>query len=147
MELSECLDLAAVSERLPFFHFPIDCVPQRTYLIKGEYSSIHPFALKGRFVTFLQNKRMSTIVKTKSCGEVLRVEVGATWVGSIQQTFTPLQEALKGAENGYFQFGGSTVILLFERYRVKFSDDHLGNTRDSIETYVLMGDKIATITR
>ncbi|MDR0679488.1 MAG: archaetidylserine decarboxylase [Puniceicoccales bacterium] len=128
-----------------YFHFPVDCIPQRTYLINGEYSSIHPFAMKGKFATFLQNKRMSTVLQTKLCGQILMIEIGATCVGSIQQTFTPFQEALKGAEKGYFQFGGSTVILLFERDRIKFSEDLLANTQDGIETYVMMGDKIAII--
>ncbi|MDR2435753.1 MAG: archaetidylserine decarboxylase [Puniceicoccales bacterium] len=126
------------------FHFPVDCVPQRTYLIDGEYSSIHPLAMRGRFVTFLQNKRMSTLLQTKLCDEILMVEVGATCVGSIRQTFVPFQETLKGAEKGYFQFGGSTVILLFKRGSLKFSEDLLKNTKDGIETYILMGDSIAT---
>ncbi|MDR1255736.1 MAG: archaetidylserine decarboxylase [Puniceicoccales bacterium] len=128
-----------------YFHFPVDCVPQRTYLINGQYSSVHPFAMQGRFATFLENKRMSTILQTKSCGDVLMVEIGATCVGSICQTFIPFQETIKGSEKGYFQFGGSTVILLFEKGRVKFSDDLLANTQDGIETYVLMGDQIATM--
>jgi len=62
------------------------------------------------------------------------VEIEATCVGSIQQKFRPLQEVEKGAEKGYFQFGGSTVILLFERHRIKFSDDLLGKTRDGTES-------------
>jgi phosphatidylserine decarboxylase len=127
-----------------YFHFPVDCVPQRTYLIDGEYSSVHPIAMKGRFAAFLQNKRMSTVLETKLCGEILMVEVGATCVGSIRQTFIPLQEAQKGVEKGYFQFGGSTVILLFRRGTLKFSEDLIKNTKDGIETYVLMGDSIAT---
>jgi phosphatidylserine decarboxylase len=128
-----------------YFHFPVDCVPQRTYLIDGEYSSIHPIAMKGRFSTFLQNKRMSTLLKTKLCSEILMVEVGATFVGSIRQTFVPFQKALKGEEKGYFQFGGSTVILLFKKGVLKFSEDLLKNTKDGIETYILMGDSIATM--
>jgi phosphatidylserine decarboxylase len=127
------------------FHFPLDCVPDRTFLLNGEYSSIHPLAMKGRFATFVQNKRMSTLLKTKFCGSVLMVEIGATCVGSIKQTFIPFQEVTKGDEKGYFEFGGSTVILLFEKNRINFSDDLLKNTQDGIETYILMGDAIANI--
>lgn len=58
-----------------------------------------------------------------------------------------LQNALKGAEKGYFQFGGSTGILLFERHMVTISDDLLGNMRDGIETCVLNVNKISTIAR
>ena len=48
-------------------------------------------------------------------GTVVVIPVGATMVGSIHFT-APMNEPLrKGAELGYFSFGGSTVIVLFER--------------------------------
>ncbi|MDR0742544.1 MAG: archaetidylserine decarboxylase [Puniceicoccales bacterium] len=127
------------------FHFPIACVPNKTFLINGEYSSIHPVAMKGMVDTFLRNKKMSTLLHTKNCGNILMVEIGAMCVGSIQQTFVPKKTTLKGEEKGYFEFGGSTVILIFENGRVQFSDDILENTASGIETYVLMGDEVATI--
>jgi phosphatidylserine decarboxylase len=52
---------------------------------------------------------------------------------------------LGGTEKGYFGFGGSTVISIFEKERVKFSNDILDNTANGVETYVLMGDEVATI--
>jgi phosphatidylserine decarboxylase len=125
------------------FHFPFDCVPQKTYLINGSYASVHPFAMGGRVSVFLQNKRMSTVLQTALCGDILMIEIGATCVGSIRQTFAPFRSAMKGEEKGYFEFGGSTVILLFEKNKIEFSEDLLRNTRDGIETYVLMGDTIA----
>ncbi|MDR2432879.1 MAG: archaetidylserine decarboxylase [Puniceicoccales bacterium] len=127
------------------FHFPIACVPNKTFLIRGEYSSIHPMAMNGMIDTFLRNKKTSTLLCTKNCGNILMVEIGAICVGSIQQTFVPKKPALKGDEKGYFEFGGSTVILIFENGRVQFSDDILENTASGVETYVLMGDEVATI--
>ena len=73
------------------------------------------------------------------------IEIGSTGVGTIQQTFTPEKEVLKGDEKGYFEFGGSTVILIFENGRVRFSEDLLENTSNGLETYVLMGDEVASI--
>ncbi|MDR1232715.1 MAG: archaetidylserine decarboxylase [Puniceicoccales bacterium] len=127
------------------FHFPTACVPDKTFLIKGEYSSVHPTAMNGVVDTFLRNKKTSTLLHTENCGDILMVEIGATCVGSIQQTFVPKRSALKGDEKGYFEFGGSTVILIFENGRVQFSDDILENTASGVETYVLMGDEVATI--
>ncbi|MDE6432313.1 MAG: archaetidylserine decarboxylase, partial [Opitutales bacterium] len=127
------------------FCFPIDCEPQMTYLINGSYLSVNPIAMKGSLKTFLENKRMSTLLCTKTCGNILMVEIGGTCVGSIKQTFSPFKKALKGQEKGYFEFGGSTVLLLFEHEKVKFADDILENTMNGIETYVLMGDSIATV--
>lgn len=127
------------------FHFPIACVPDKTFLINGDYLSVHPIAMKGDVSIFLQNKRMSTILHSKACGDILMIEIGSTGVGTIQQTFTPEKEVLKGDEKGYFEFGGSTVILIFENGRVRFSEDLLENTSNGLETYVLMGDEVASI--
>jgi phosphatidylserine decarboxylase len=101
--------------------------------------------MKGDVSVFLQNKRMSTILHSKACGDILMIEIGSTGVGTIQQTFTPEKEVLKGDEKGYFEFGGSTVILIFENGRVRFSEDLLENTSNGLETYVLMGDEVASI--
>ncbi|MDR2603380.1 MAG: archaetidylserine decarboxylase [Puniceicoccales bacterium] len=127
------------------FHFPIACVPNKTFLIRGEYSPIHPMAMNGMIDTFLRNKKTSTLLHTENCGNILMVEIGAMCVGSIRQTFVPKKPVLKGDEKGYFEFGGSTVILIFENGRVQFSDDILENTASGVETYVLMGDEVATI--
>lgn len=127
------------------FCFPIDCTPQMTYLINGSYLSVNPFAMKGRFRTYLENKRMSTLLRTKNCGNILMIEIGATCVGSIKQIFSPFTNVLKGQEKGYFEFGGSTILLLFERGRIKFDHDLLENTLNGIETYTLMGDSIGNV--
>jgi phosphatidylserine decarboxylase len=66
-----------------------------------------------------------TAYEIRQFGEVLYIEVGATAVGSIQQTFTPEKMVLKGEEKGYFAFGGSTVLLLFEKDRIQFDKDLL----------------------
>jgi len=46
-------------------------------------------------------------------------------------------------EKGYFKFGGSTVLLLFERGRVRIDKDLLTNTKNNLETSVKMGERIA----
>ncbi|MDR1401857.1 MAG: phosphatidylserine decarboxylase [Puniceicoccales bacterium] len=127
------------------FHFPVACVPGKTFLVNGEYAAVHPIAMAGKMNAFLENKRMSTLLHTDICGDILMIEIGSTCVGTIKQTFAPDKPALKGQEKGYFKFGGSTVILIFEKGRVKFSADVLDNTSRGMETYVLMGDEIATI--
>jgi phosphatidylserine decarboxylase len=127
------------------FHFPVTCTPEKTFLMEGELASVHPMAMGGRVKTYLRNRRMSTLLHTDSCGDILMVEIGATAIGSIRQTFATNKLTLKGAEKGYFEFGGSTVIVIFEGGRVKFSEDILENTANGVETYALMGDEIGTI--
>jgi len=51
----------------------------------------------------------------------------------------------KGDEKGYFEFGGSTVVLVFQKGKIRFDEDLLRNTREGFETKIFMGEKIGTI--
>ena len=51
----------------------------------------------------------------------------------------------KGDEKGYFTFGGSTVITLFEPGCVTFAEDLVAQSAKGIELYARMGDRMATI--
>lgn len=72
------------------------------------------------------------------------MEVGATCVGSIIQTYNPNTKISKGSEKGYFKFGGSTVILFFKENTIKIDDDILTQTKLGYETSVIMGETIGT---
>jgi phosphatidylserine decarboxylase len=49
-------------------------------------------------------------------------------------------ETIKRAEElGYFQFGGSTVLLLFEPGTMVFDDDLVENSNGALETLVSVG--------
>ena len=48
----------------------------------------------------------------------------------------------RGDEKGNFAFGGSTIVLITEKNAVKPDEDILNNSREGIETRVLMGEKI-----
>ena len=67
-------------------------------------------------------------------------------VGSIIQTYQDNSQVVKGEEKGYFAFGGSTLVLFFEKGKVKLADDLLENTRKGYETAVFMGENIASKT-
>jgi phosphatidylserine decarboxylase len=71
---------------------------------------------------------------------VLLVEIGATNVGSIVQTHVPGERAEKGGEKGYFEFGGSMVITLFEPGTVQLAADLLEHSAAGRELYARMGD-------
>ena len=124
------------------FHFPVSGTPGKTRLINGPLFSVSPIAL-GKNLTYLwENKRTVTEIKTDTMGTVLMLEIGATCVGSIQQTYqtdTPVQ---KGEEKGYFAFGGSSTITVFESGQVKLSADLLKNSAQQIETYARIGDEM-----
>ena len=63
-------------------------------------------------------------------------------VGGIKQTYIPDSNIKKGEEKGYFFFGGSTCILVFEKGKIQIDKDLLENTKNGIETKVYMGEQI-----
>ena len=72
------------------------------------------------------------------------VEIGATNVGSTEYTFAPGSPVAKGAEKGYFRFGGSAVLTLFAPGRVTLASDLLATTAEGLELYAKMGERLGT---
>jgi len=124
------------------FHFPADGIPSETKKIKGFLYSVSPIALKQNMRIFLENKREYSTLKTTEFGDILLCDVGATLTGSIIQTYTENQPVKKGEEKGHFAFGGSTVVVLFEKGKVTIDADLLENTKKGFETTVEMGETI-----
>jgi phosphatidylserine decarboxylase len=125
------------------FHFPVAGIAGKTRLINGPLFSVSPIALSRNLSYLWQNKRTITAIKTESLGTVLMLEIGATCVGSIHQTFTPGQRVEKGQEKGYFAFGGSSTITLFEPGTVELSADLEDYSSRQIELYARMGSELA----
>lgn len=124
------------------FHFPCAGVPGEPRLINGALYSVSPIALRRNIEYLVQNKRKLTELETKAFGSVACFEVGATNVGTIVHTFVPGRLAKKGEEKGVFKFGGSCVITLFQAGRIRFDPDLVEHSRDNLETYARMGDRM-----
>ncbi|MDD3049807.1 MAG: phosphatidylserine decarboxylase [Candidatus Cloacimonetes bacterium] len=127
------------------FHFPFPGIVEEATEIKGKYYSVSPHSTRRKIKTFAQNKRQITLVKNEKIDSYIIAEIGATLVGSILQTFTPYSNVEKGQEKGYFKFGGSTVLLLFQKNKVLIDKDLLKNTKNGLETKILMGEKIGKL--
>ncbi|MFZ2277699.1 MAG: phosphatidylserine decarboxylase [Prosthecobacter sp.] len=125
------------------FHFPCAGTPGAARLINGPLYSVSPIALRSRASIHWENKREITVLRTPALGDVLLLEVGATCVGSIVQTYTPGAAVEKGAEKGYFRFGGSCFITIFEPGKIQFSDDLIKHSQAGREVYARMGDVVA----
>lgn len=123
------------------FHFPVSGNISPNKRIDGDYYSVNPLALRKKAEIFCLNKREYSILSNPLFGDVVMAEIGATMVGSIVQTFKG-SFANKGEEKGYFKFGGSTVILLFEKSQIQIDEDLLINTAKGYETTVKMGERI-----
>ena len=121
------------------FHFPSDCLPTEPLLLNGPLYSVNPIALTKNINYLTENKRVITFLDSEDFGKIAYIEVGATHVGSIHQTYSPNTPYEKGDEKGYFSFGGSTLLLLFEPNRIIFAQDLLDHTAQGHETRALMG--------
>lgn len=128
------------------FHFSCDGTPGALRLINGPLYSVSPIALRRRPTILWENKRFIAVLKTESLGDVLLLEIGATCVGSVTQTYAPGKAVRKGDEKGFFRFGGSSFITIFEPGRVRFADDLLEHSAAGREVYAKMGEAAAFIT-
>jgi len=125
------------------YHFPCDCIQKEDMLvIPGKYHSVNPAALLSRPDIYVENSRTVTNLSSNIFGDFVMLEVGAFGVGSIVPV-SGAGEHRKMDEKGYFKFGGSTVILVFRADAVKFSDDLLETSANSMETLVRCGQTIA----
>ncbi len=127
------------------FHFPLAGVPEKSQLIPGPLASVSPYCLSQHLAWLWTNKRELTILHTEEAGDVLLLAVGATGVGSIFQTYEAGSPVQKGDEQGYFAFGGSTVMCFFLPNRVKIAQDLLDNTANGMETFARQGDVLGML--
>ncbi len=128
------------------FHFPVNGTPAESRLIDGWLYSVSPVALRRRLRYLIENKREVTLIESPEFGTVGMIEVGATNVGSIRQSFVPGRPVKKGDEKGLFAFGGSCVITIFQRGRIKFDADLVEQSANHLELYARMGDRLGAAT-
>ena len=127
------------------FHFPCSCTPMPSKLINGFLYSVNPISIQQNIELFTENKRCLTELNTDLFGKVLFIEIGATCVGTIHQTYIPYLHYEKGEEKGYFSFGGSSIILLFEQNSILFDSDLVEASLQHIETLCLMGQSLGKV--
>jgi phosphatidylserine decarboxylase len=124
------------------FHFPVAGTPGEARLINGWLYSVSPIALRRNLAYLWENKRMVTLVESPVFGQVAVVEIGATMVGSIVQTFLAGRPVAKGDEKGLFKFGGSCVVTLFPPRRIRFDADLVKQSAAGLEVYAKMGERL-----
>ena len=79
---------------------------------------------------------------------MMMIVVGAVMVGSyilFEKGHTPLVEGARierGNVGGEFRFGGSTLLLLFERGKIEFKEDLVDSSNEKRETLVEVRDTI-----
>lgn len=132
--------------RLCVTHYHRYCYPAsgekgENIFLPGKLHTVRPIALEARSV-FVENCREYTVIETERFGSVLQMEVGALLVGKIDNLHGA-KTVTRGEEKGKFLYGGSTIILLLEKDRVSIPEQIFKNTQSSLETPVLMGERIS----
>lgn len=107
--------------------------------INGQLHTVRP--VSERYHVYSRNHRVWTLMNTIHFGPLLQIEVGAMLVGKIQNH--PVREFARLEEKGWFEFGGSTILLLLPK-NIQIDEDILSQTRLGFETKVTIGEKIGT---
>lgn len=125
------------------FHVPVSGTIESFVDIPGYLYTVNPIAVNSKYCNvFTENKRVVSIISTSEFGKVAFVAIGATMVGSITFTKNEGDYVHKGDEFGYFSFGGSTVICVFEKDAIQIDEDLLSNSERSLETLVSVGMRL-----
>lgn len=113
----------------------------KNVVLPGVFHTVNP-AANDALPIYKENAREYTLLKTEKFGTILMMEVGAMMVGKITNLHTGETYVKKGQEKGYFEFGGSTVILLLQHGKVRIDSDLLENSEEGYETILRMGERI-----
>ncbi len=126
-------------------HFPDSGIPNTPIAISGKYYAGGPYSISRLLPFYRENYRMLTLLDSDHFGLMGIVEIGAFTVGSIQQTYIPGVHVEKAQQKGFFELGGSTVVLLFPKNAITLDEELCRNTEREIETYVRIGESIGKV--
>lgn len=136
-----CLYCVASVIRLGYFNVMEEKRQNETSELRHYYQGL-PITSMAIILPFLYLLR-------RGCGKnfllvihVAVVVVGAMMVGKITNLKPGACEVKKGEEKGYFEFGGSTIVLLLQHGKVRLDSDLIENSENGYETIVRMGERI-----
>ena len=121
--------------------YPDDCAVGLTRRIDGELHTVNPVAAANHVKVYHRNTRTVTMLNTEHFGRILQIEVGAMFVGKIVN-HPHGKRVARGIEKGYFEFGGSTIVLVLPPDAVEMDAQILENSRNGAETVVKYGTGI-----
>ena len=124
------------------YSYPASGKKGKNIHIKGVFHTVNPIALE-RYNFYKRNSREYTVLETIEFGKMIMVEVGAIMVGKIRNHHQEY-EFKRGEEKGYFEFGGSTIVLITKN-NIKIDDDIITNTNNGDETIVKLGERIGEL--
>lgn len=130
-------------EKYHYNHTPVAGKIVDFYQIQGAYHACNPNAVVSVVTPYSKNKRVVTIIDTDveggtRAGLVAMIEVVALMIGDIVQCYSeknydnPIAAGTgmfmkKGVPKSLFRPGSSTVVLIFQKDRVRLADDITAN--------------------
>lgn len=127
------------------WHAPVSGTVEGIKDIQGDYYTVNPQAINepGIVDVFCENRRSVMTVRRPSGAKVAIVAVGAMLVGSIKYMTGVDQvgaQIRRGQCLGAFYYGGSTVIVVYQKGDVSFDEDLVKNsTQENCETLMRVG--------
>ncbi|MCL2467071.1 MAG: phosphatidylserine decarboxylase [Micrococcales bacterium] len=119
------------------FSYVDDCTVTDSYELPGRLHTVGPWS--DGLPVLAENHRVVAWLETERFGTVVAVVVGAMTVGRV--LVYPRTTAARGDEQGRFELGGSTVVLLTD---AQVDDDIVDRSRQGVETRVRLGEAVGT---
>ncbi|MCL2637992.1 MAG: phosphatidylserine decarboxylase [Oscillospiraceae bacterium] len=127
--------------RMHFFDNGVVSAPS---FIKGHLYSVNPLAVGRVARLYCRNKRAIIGFSSENFGDVILVEVGATFVGSIVHCFEAGDAVSRGQQASYFLPGGSLVLMFFKKDMFTPCGEILAQTAKGFESKISAGEPIGT---
>ncbi|MBR5712466.1 MAG: phosphatidylserine decarboxylase [Lachnospiraceae bacterium] len=125
------------------YMYPVSGEKSADVVIPGKLYTVHPLIHKYSAV-YRENAREFCEITMPDGSRVIVMQVGALGVGKIANDHTDARTVSQGEEQGHFEFGGSTILVLTSKGSFKPSDDLLANTEEGFETVIKMGERIGS---
>ena len=123
--------------------YPEDGMQMFNRRIEGVLHTVQPVATE-RTDVFVQNSREYALLRTDRGGWMIMMEVGALLVGRICNLFQSRHRFVRGEEKGWFEYGGSTIVILVEKDRLELPESIKKASARGEETRVKQGEKVGT---
>lgn len=138
-----CLIFRLTPQNYHRYCYVCDGAKMASHTIPGKLHCVRPTAYAS-FPVFTENSREYTRIHTRQFGDIIQMEIGALLVGKIHN-YPKTGPVFQGMEKGYFEFGGSTILILVQKGRLRLDRQIISNTKKGLETEVRLGEKIGVL--
>lgn len=135
-----CLIFRLTPQDYHRYCYACDGVRVKSALIGGILHCVRPMAYTSVPV-FVENSREYVVLRTDFFGTIVQMEIGALLVGKIHNYHGKVK-VTKGQEKGYFEFGGSTILMLVEKDRLDLAERVVENTKTGKEMKIRLGETV-----